>query len=71
MTKEAFIEKLTDILDTDSKIELDTNLTDIEEWDSLSVVSFAGLVNLETGKKADMNKIKAAKVVNDLFDMVK
>ena len=71
MTEENFIEKLSDILCTDVILNLDTELSQIEEWDSLSVVSFGALVNVETGKKADVKKINAAKTVKDLFDMVK
>ena len=71
MTEENFIEKLSDILCTDVVLNLDTELSKIEEWDSLSVVSFGALVNVETGKKADVKKINAAKTVKDSFDMVK
>ena len=71
MTKEVFLEKFIDILDTESEIDINTDLSDIEEWDSLSIVSFGGIVHVETGKKADMEKIKAAKTVGDLFDIVK
>ena len=71
MTKEEFIEKLADILCTDAALDLDTELSDIEEWDSLGVVSFNGLVNIETGKKADIKRINAAKTVRDLFDIIR
>lgn len=36
MTKEDFIEKIADVLQTDEEITLDTNLEDLEDWDSLT-----------------------------------
>ena len=40
MTTKEFIEKLTDILDCEEKLTMETELSEIEEWDSLGVISF-------------------------------
>ena len=40
MTAEEFIAKLADLMDTEATIELSTRLSDVEDWDSLSMVSF-------------------------------
>ena len=38
MTKEQFLEKITDLLDTEEKITMDSLLNDIEEWDSFDIL---------------------------------
>lgn len=45
MTENAFIEKMVDLMDTEDELTMDTNLLDIEEWDSLSFVSFIAFAN--------------------------
>ena len=40
MTAEEFIKRLADLMDTDAELKLSTKLADVEEWDSLSMVSF-------------------------------
>ena len=41
MNEELFLKKMKeDVLDTEMDIKMDTLLEDIDEWDSLSVVSF-------------------------------
>ena len=40
MNENVFIEKMVDLMDTEDDIQMDTALEDIEEWDSLSYVSF-------------------------------
>ena len=44
-----------EVLDTEMDLTMDTSLSDIEEWDSLSVVSFLAVVkklNNKTGKNS-------------------
>ncbi|WP_196599569.1 phosphopantetheine-binding protein [Pectinatus frisingensis] len=70
MTKEKFIEKMADILDTEDKIGMDSILVDIEEWDSLSLVSFMALANVECKKKLSLTDVKQAKSINDLYTLL-
>lgn len=68
MTEQDFLAKFKeDVLDTDEEITLDMALDDIEEWDSLSVVSFIAMAKLVTGKKVDRQPILAATTVHDLY----
>lgn len=60
-----------DILDTDIEIKMETQLEDIEEWDSLSVVSFIATANTEYGKKVSRQAVIDAESVADLFALVK
>ena len=70
MEVNAFIKKLTDIMDTETKLTLETKLSDVEEWDSLSAVSFFSFCNVTLGKEIDVEQLKAAKTVKDLYKLV-
>lgn len=65
-----------DVLDTEMDITMDTSLGDIEEWDSLSVVSFLALVKKldnKTGKnRTDVNVkvVQSARTIQDLFNLL-
>ena len=66
MKAEEFIKKLTDIMDTDAQLTLETKLSDVEEWDSLSMVSFFSLSKSPILPDA----IKNAVTVNDLYKII-
>ena len=45
MSEQTFLTKMQEeVLDTEMEISMDTLLGDIEEWDSLSVVSFIAMI---------------------------
>lgn len=71
MTKEQFLEKMIDLLDTEDEITMDSVLKDIEEWDSLSYVSFLAMANVSSGKKLAPDTVKTAQTIGDLFELVK
>lgn len=68
---EQFIEKMVDVLDTEEDITEVTVLSDLEEWDSLSVVSFMAMANAVYNKKVLPSDVKAAKTIKDLYELVK
>lgn len=68
---EQFIEKMVDILDSEEEITMDTVLDELDEWDSLSLVSFMAMANAAYGKKVSAADVKMAKTVADLYDLVK
>ena len=70
MTAEKFIAKLAELMDTEATLELSTRLTDIEDWDSLSMVSFFSFCNSTLGKKISPEQIKSAQTVKDLFTLI-
>ena len=69
MTAEKFIAKLTELMDTEAALDLSTKLADVDDWDSLSMVSFFSFCNT-TGNKVSPEQIKAAQTVGDLFKLV-
>ena len=66
-----FIEKMQDLLDCEQEVKMDSALADIEEWDSLSVVSFLALANAQYGKKIAKETLQEAKTIEDLYNLVK
>ena len=68
MNKEAFIEKMVDILDYEDELTMEANLEDIEEWDSLSIVSYCAMANTACGRKIEAGVVRKAKTIQDLDD---
>lgn len=69
MTADKFIERLTELMDTDAALDLSTKLSDVEDWDSLSMVSFFSFCNTTLNHHVTPEQIKAAQTVNDLFKL--
>ncbi len=70
MDEHKFLADLTELLDREEEISLDTNLEDIEEWDSLSYVSFIAIALSKYKVAVAKEEIKSAKTVNDLYKAV-
>ena len=70
MNEEIFIEKMMDILDAEEEITMDTQLDDIEEWDSLSVVSYVAMANTACGKKIELKTVREAETIRDLYELL-
>lgn len=69
MTAEEFIRELTELMDTEATLELSTKLADVEDWDSLSMVSFFSFCNSKLSRKVTPEQIKSAQTVEDLFKL--
>ncbi|MBQ7723457.1 MAG: hypothetical protein IJT57_03955 [Selenomonadaceae bacterium] len=69
LTAEEFVKKLAEVMDTDVDLKLSTKLADVEDWDSLSMVSFFSFCNSTLGKKLAPEEIKSAQTVEDLFKL--
>lgn len=70
MTEQDFLQKMQeDILDTDEELTMDTTLNDIEEWDSLSYVSFVALAKMN-GVAVERSAIRNAETIGDLFNLL-
>lgn len=71
MTEKLFLERMTDILDAEEDVSMDMQLDDIEEWDSLSVVSYVAMANTACGKKINVKDVREAETIRDLYDLLK
>lgn len=70
MTEELFLERMSDILDAEDEITMDTVLDDIEEWDSLSVVSYVAMANTSCGKRVEPKVVRQAETIRDLYELL-
>lgn len=71
MDKEEFLNRMTDILDAEDDVTMDAVLADIEEWDSLSVVSYVAMANTSCGKKVNVKDVREAETIQDLYNLLK
>lgn len=69
MTKEQFLEKLADILDYEGELDFKMKLSDIDEWDSLSYISFLALCKT-MGKNVNIIAVKSAETIADLYTII-
>lgn len=68
--EEKFIEDIKNMLNTSMEINLDTDLLDIEEWDSFSKVSFMAMVNEKYNINLPRFEVASAETVGDLYSIV-
>ena len=63
------LEKLEDLMDIDSgSLTPDLLLSDIEEWDSLSALSYVVMMKDDFGKKISGEQVRGFKTVQDILD---
>ena len=70
MTEKEFLDVMNEILDMEEPVVLETALDDVEEWDSLSYVMFQAQMLERIGKKMEPKAVKAAKTVQDLYQLI-
>ena len=67
MDKPAFFAAVAEILEADpAGLTGDEAISDVGNWDSLSVISFIAMVDSDLGQIVDGEKLKDAKTLNDL-----
>jgi len=68
MTKQDFLRELENVLELDvNSINEDQILDDLDNWDSLSVMTFIAMVDEKTGVTLSASKLADAKTVTDLI----
>lgn len=71
MNKTEFINQIADILEIEPLNLSGTEvLEEIGNWDSLSIISFVAMVDTELKIIVDPEKLKNAKTINDLIELV-
>lgn len=71
MTQEEKIALLEDMLELDANtLTLETELSAIEEYDSMAKLSLIVLMDEECGKKLTGEQIRAFKTVQDVLDFM-
>ena len=73
MKTEDFINELKDALeieDEDQEITLETNLKELEEYDSLSVLSIIAMIDKNFSKQIPSSEFAKVTTVNSLKDLI-
>lgn len=69
MTREEMINSLEEILMLeDGELDLEQNLTEYEDWDSMSYLALIALFDKRLSKKLDIETIKGFKTPNDILN---
>ncbi len=66
MNKEQFLEEMVEVLQTEDEITMDTVLEDLEEWDSLSIMSTMAFLDKNFGVKTNMTDYKNMATIGDI-----
>lgn len=69
MNEKEFMSKIREILDNES-VTMDSALDNIDEWDSLSAVSFMAFANSSCGKTLMPDKLWDCKTIRDLYGLL-
>lgn len=70
MNEQEFLERLSELMDTEEVINMESSLSDIEEWDSLSYVSFLAMCTKFLKRRIEPQRVKEAKTVKDLYGII-
>ena len=70
MKKDELLEKIKDAIQRDESLHIDMKLCDIEEWDSLAIISLITLYD-DFGIHLNGNTLKSCKSVGDLINLAK
>lgn len=66
MTREEFMNKMQDVLQTEAALVDDTVLMDLDEWDSLSMMATMAFADKNFGIKLSMADFRAMNTMADL-----
>ena len=70
MTKEEFLIQMQDVLQTETELNADTVLADLDEWDSLSIMATMAFLDKNFGIKMKLNDFKKVDTLNVLMSRV-
>lgn len=66
MTRDDFLNEMTEVLQTEDAISFETVLADLAEWDSLSVMATMAFLDKTFGVKTTMKDYKEMKTIEDI-----
>ncbi len=64
-----FLGKLAELMDTEQELTMDTELDNIDEWDSLSYVAFLAMCATYSDKRIAPAEVKSAKTIRKLYEL--
>jgi acyl carrier protein len=66
MSKEEFLVKMQDVLQTDAELSMETVLGGLDEWDSLSMMATMAFLDKNFGVKLPISVIKTFASIGDI-----
>ena len=69
-TVNEFIRKFKEALDIGSEFDINAELEEFEEWDSMGYISIMSMLDEEYGKEVNANQLKNCKTLADLYELV-
>lgn len=69
MDKEQFLNEMQDVLQRDDAVNENDNLSDYEEWDSLSKMAIMAFFDKRLGKKISLKELSELETVSDLLKL--
>jgi len=70
MEKSVFLSRLKEELEFESELEINTNITDLEEWDSMAAMVLIGFVSDEFGMTLNADDIAAITTIESLIEKI-
>lgn len=70
VSEEQFLEDFRELLKSNEDIGMETDLLDIDGWDSFSAISFLSMINEKYGVKAEPFTVAEAIFVEDLYHIL-
>ena len=65
-----FIEKFKEALDIEGEFDINVELEEFEEWDSMGYISVMSMLDEEYGKEVNASQLKDCKTLADLYELV-
>ena len=69
MNKDTFLTSLKNLLQIQEEISEQTYLFDLDEWDSLAMMSVVAFFDKELGKKITVSELQKLDTVQQLIDL--
>lgn len=70
MEKSVFLSRLQEELEFESELEINTNIKDLDEWDSMAAMVLIGFVSDEFGMTLNADDIQAITTVESLIEKI-
>ena len=70
MKKSDFMKELAELLEIDDQLQLETNLKDYDEFDSMAIMSLVAFVHKKFGKQFNARQLNQVDTVESLVDLI-
>ncbi len=68
MTENDFLSEIQELLRTDDELTFDTELDELDTWDSVAMLAIAGFAEDEFGVSLEVTDFKNFRTVGDIYN---